>query len=167
MDATHLTEQILALWKTTDAFQKSITTKSEKLSRTFFDGPPFTSGDPHYGHLLQSIVKDMVPRRMTMRGYRVARKRGRDCHGIPAENFVNKKLGITSKKQVEEEFGLKNYIEACRSMVNEVNTKRQWTVDHIGRWVDMENAYFTMDNEFMESVICLFSDLYHRNLIYK
>ncbi|MBP6256424.1 class I tRNA ligase family protein [Patescibacteria group bacterium] len=74
---------------------------------------------------------------------------------------------MTSKKQVEEEFGLQNYIEACRTMVNEVNTHRKRTVDHIGRWVDMENAYFTMDNNFMESVICLFSDLYHRNLIYK
>jgi isoleucyl-tRNA synthetase len=137
------------------------------MSYTFYDGPPFTSGDPHYGHLLQSIVKDMVPRRMTMRGYRVNRKRWWDCHGIPAENFVNKKLWITSKKQVEEEFGLQNYIEACRTMVNEVNTHRKRTVDHIGRWVDMENAYFTMDNNFMESVICLFSDLYHRNLIYK
>lgn len=167
MNPSALTEQILALRKETDAFRESLRTRSEKLSYTFYDGPPFTSGDPHYGHLLQSIVKDMVPRWMTMRGYRVARKRWWDCHGIPAENFVNKKLGITSKKQVEEEFGLQNYIEACRSMVNQVNDNRKWTIDHIGRWVDMENAYFTMDNNFMESVICLFSDLYHRNLIYK
>jgi len=167
MDSSALTEKILTLRKETDAFQQSINSRSEKLSYTFYDGPPFTSGDPHYGHLLQSIVKDMVPRRMTMRGYRVNRKWGWDCHGIPAENFVNKKLGITSKKQVEEEFGLQNYIEACRSMVNQVNDNRKWTVDRIWRWVDMENAYFTMDNDYMESVICLFSDLYHRNLIYK
>jgi isoleucyl-tRNA synthetase len=167
MNSSALTEQILTLWKLTDAFQQSIATRSEKLSYTFYDGPPFTSGDPHYGHLLQSIVKDMVPRWMTMRGYRVNRKRGWDCHGIPAENFVNKQLGITSKKQVEEEFGLQNYIEACRSMVNQVNDNRKWTIDRIWRRVDMDNAYFTMDNDFMESVICLFSDLYHRNLIYK
>ncbi len=137
------------------------------MSFKFYDGPPFTSGDPHYGHLLQSAVKDMVPRWMTMRGYRVERKRGWDCHGIPAENFVNKELGITSRKQVEEEFGIKAYVEACRTMVSNVNDNRKWFVDHVGRWVDLENAYFTMSNEFMDSVIHVFADLYHNNLIYK
>ena len=162
-----LTEDILQFWEQTNAFAASLQSKSERLNFTFYDGPPFTSGDPHYGHLLQSIIKDMVPRWMTMRGYRVARKWGWDCHGIPAENFVNKELGITSRKQVEEEFGIGNYIEACRNMVNQVNDSWKWTIDRVGRWVDMDNAYFTMSNDFMESVICLFSDLYHRNLIYK
>lgn len=162
-----LTEDVLEFWKQTNAFAVSMQSKSERLSYTFYDGPPFTSGDPHYGHLLQSIIKDMVPRWMTMRGYRVARKWGWDCHGIPAENFVNKELGITSRKQVEEEFGIQNYIEACRKMVNNVNDNWKWTIDRVGRWVDMDNAYFTMSNDFMESVICVFSDLYHRNLIYK
>lgn len=80
---------------------------------------------------------------------------------------MNKELGITSRKQVEEEFGIQNYIEACRNMVNKVNDNRKRTIDRVGRWVDMENAYFTMDNDFMESVINVFSDLYHRNIIYK
>jgi len=167
MNQFELTESILTYRKENNSFRKSIQTRSDKMQWKFYDGPPFTSGDPHYGHLLQSTVKDMVPRRMTMRGYRVERKRWWDCHGIPAENFVNKKLGITSKKEVEEEFGLQKYVEECRTMVWDVNDNRKRFVDHLGRWVDMENAYFTMNNEFMESVIHLFADLYHNNLIYK
>ncbi len=160
-------QEILKFWKETDAFKKSVEERSTSMMWKFFDGPPFTSWDPHYGHLLQSTVKDMIPRWMTMRGYRVPRVRWRDCHGIPAENFVNKKLWITSKKQVEEEFWLQEYVEECRTMVNQVNDNRTWFVDNLGRWVDMESAYFTMNNDYMESVVHLFSDLYHKNLIYK
>ncbi len=167
MNQVQLMEEILEYWRKTNAFQQSIATRSPKMPFKFYDGPPFTSGDPHYGHLLQSAVKDMVPRWMTMRGYRVERKRWWDCHGIPAENFVNKQLGITSRKQVEEEFGIKAYVEACRAMVSNVNDNRKRFVDHVGRWVDMEHAYFTMSNEFMDSVIAVFADLYHNNLIYK
>jgi isoleucyl-tRNA synthetase len=167
MNQSALTEQILEYWRTDDTFRKSLQERSAQRSFRFYDGPPFTSGDPHYGHLLQSTVKDMVPRWMTMRGYRVDRKRGWDCHGIPAENFVNKQLGITTKKQVEAEYGVGPYVEECRKMVNQVNDNWKWFVDHVGRWVDMDNAYFTMDNDFMESVIWVFSDLYSKNLIYK
>jgi len=167
MNQFELTESILQYRKENNCFQQSIDTRSEQMQWKFYDGPPFTSGDPHYGHLLQSTVKDMVPRWMTMRGYRVERKRWWDCHGIPAENFVNKKLGITSKKQVEEEFGLQKYVEECRTMVWDVNDNRRRFVEHLGRWVDMDNAYFTMHNDYMESVIHLFADLYHNNLIYK
>ena len=103
-----LTEDILQFWNETNAFAVSMQSKSERLNYTFYDGPPFTSGDPHYGHLLQSIIKDMVPRWMTMRGYRVARKWGWDSHGIQAENLVNKELGITTRNQVEEELGIQN-----------------------------------------------------------
>ncbi len=167
MNQFDLNEQILAYWKQTNAFQESLSSRSEKMKWKFYDGPPFTSGDPHYGHLLQSAVKDAIPRWMTMRGYKVARKRWWDCHGIPAENFVNKKLGITSKKQVLEEFWLQQYVEECRTMVNNVNDNWKRFVEHIGRWADMENAYFTMHDKYMESVIHLFADLYHNNLIYK
>ena len=131
MQQEQLMEQILDFWRTDDSFQKSIASRSAKLPFKFYDGPPFTSGDPHYGHLLQSAIKDMVPRWMTMRGYRVERKWGWDCHGIPAENFVNKQLGISSRKQVEEEFGIKNYVEECRKMVNNVNNEWKWFVDHL------------------------------------
>lgn len=167
MNQFDLNEQILAYWKQTNAFQESLASRSEKMKWKFYDGPPFTSGDPHYGHLLQSAVKDAIPRWMTMRGYKVARKRWWDCHGIPAENFVNKKLGITSKKQVLEDVGMQKYVEECRTMVNNVNDNRKRFVDHIWRWADMENAYFTMHKEYMESVIHLFADLYNNNLIYK
>ncbi len=167
MNQIELVESILSYRQETDAFKKSLETRSDKLQWKFYDGPPFTSWDPHYWHLMQSTVKDMLPRWMTMRWFKVERKRWRDCHGIPAENFVNKKLWITSKKQVEEEFGLKNYVEECRTMVNDVNDNRKWFIDHLWRWVDMDNAYFTMHNEYMESVIHVFADLYHNNLIYK
>ena len=92
IDQKKMMEEILDFWRESDAFKESISSRSVDMAFKFYDGPPFTSGDPHYGHLLQSTVKDMVPRWMTMRGYRVERKRGWDCHGIPAENFVNKKL---------------------------------------------------------------------------
>ncbi len=167
MDVSTITQSILEFRREDRTFEKSLSTRAIERSFRFYDGPPFTSGDPHYGHLLQSIVKDMVPRWMTMRGYRVERKRGWDCHGIPAENFVNKQLGITSKKQVEAEYGVGPYVEACRTMVNNVNDNRRRFVEYIGRWVDMDNAYFTMDNDYMESVLWVFSDLYHKNLIYK
>ncbi len=167
MNQFELVESILEYRKESDAFQQSLDQRSKKMSRKFFDWPPFTSGDPHYGHLLQSTVKDAVPRWMTMRGYHVERKRWRDCHWIPAENYVNKKLWITSRKQVEEDYGVQAYVEECRTMVNEVNDNRKRFVDHLGRWVDMENAYFTMHTEYMESVINVFADLYNKNLIYK
>lgn len=171
MNQFTLTEQILAYWKQTDAFKQSIEQRSEHMPWKFYDGPPFTSGDPHYGHLLQSTVKDTIPRWMTMRGYRVPRKRWRDCHGIPAENFVNKKLWLSWKKDIgtgpDAKISLQDYIEACRTMVGEVNDKRSWFVDHLWRWVDMEHAYFTMHKPYMESVMSVFADLYNKNLIYK
>lgn len=136
------------------------------MEKTFYDGPPFPSGDPHYGHLLQSAIKDMIPRWMTMNGYRVQRKRWRDCHGIPAENAVNQALGITTKQQVEE-MGVAAYVDACRNMVNNVNDQWLWYIDHLGRWVDMDRAYFTMDPAFMEAVMGVFANLYQQNLIYK
>jgi len=162
-----LMEDILRYWQENNTFQQSLQSRSANMEYVFYDGPPFPSGDPHYGHLLQSTMKDLVPRWMTMRGYRVNRRRGWDCHGIPAENAVNKELGITSRKQVEEEFGVQKYVEECRRMVNNVNVRRKWFVDHVGRRADMENAYFTMDVSFMEAVIGVFADLYDKNLIYK
>jgi isoleucyl-tRNA synthetase len=160
-------QEVLEYWHKHDSFLESIRIRSPHMTKTFYDGPPFPSGDPHYGHLLQSTIKDLIPRWMTMRGYRVQRRWWWDCHGIPAENAVNKVLGITSKKQVEDEMGVGPYIDACRRMVATVNDNRQWYVDHLWRWVDMEHAYFTMDPAYMEAVISVFARLYHDNLIYK
>lgn len=159
--------KILDFWRESDAFQQSISSRPEQLSFKFYDGPPFASGDPHYGHLLASTLKDIVPRYMTMRGYRVERKRWRDCHGLPAENYVEKQLGIQGRKEIEEKVGVETFVESCRNAVIQVNDNWKRFVDHLGRWVDIDNAYFTMSQDFMESVIWVFSQMYNKNLIYK
>jgi len=128
--------------------------KCDQLTtRTFFyDGPPFITGVPHHGNLLSSIVKDAMPRYQTMKGKRVERKWGWDCHGLPAENFVEKKLGITDRHDIGTKISLAEYITIARE--NMVATGDLWegTIDRIGRWVDFKGAYKTMDKDYMESV---------------
>lgn len=167
MDQQALTKSILEFWKEHHFFEKSIDQRSNLMTYNFYDGPPFASWDPHYGHLLGTTLKDLIPRYMTMRGYKVHRTRWWDCHGIPAENAVEKKLWLTSKKQIEDELGIQWFVEACRSYVGEVNDNWRRFVDHAGRWVDMDRAYFTMDLDYMESVISVFAKMYRDNLIYK
>ena len=132
----------------------------------FYDGPPFITGVPHHGTLLSSIVKDAIPRYQTMKGKRVERVWGWDCHGLPAERYTEKKLGINSRQEVLE-YGLEKYILACRN--NMVQTSGEWeeVVDRIGRWVDFKGAYKTMDREYMESVWWAFKELYEKGKIYE
>jgi isoleucyl-tRNA synthetase/phosphohistidine phosphatase SixA/ADP-ribose pyrophosphatase YjhB (NUDIX family) len=161
-----ITNDVLQYWSDNNIFAKSLSEKSEKMMYNFYDGPPFASWDPHYGHLLASSIKDTVVRYMTMRWYRVPRIRWRDCHGMPAESFVEKKLWLKGKKDIEN-LGIREFVEACRESVRQVNQNRKWFIDHIGRWVDIDHAYYTMDLCFMESVINCFAIMYHDNLIYK
>ena len=137
------------------------------MAYKFFDGPPFASGNPHYGHLLAWSIKDTIPRYMTMRGYQVKRKRGWDCHGLPVEKAVEKALGIDGKKDIEEKIWIQAFVEKCREYVNQTNTEWKRFVDHTGRWVDITNPYFTMDLDFMESVMRCFSNIYNQNKVYK
>ena len=137
------------------------------MAYKFFDGPPFASGNPHYGHLLAWSIKDTIPRYMTMRGYQVKRKRGWDCHGLPVEKAVEKALGIDGKKDIEEKIWIQTFVEKCREYVNQTNTDWKRFVDHTGRWVDITNPYFTMDLDFMESVMRCFSNIYNQNKVYK
>lgn len=137
------------------------------MTYKFFDGPPFASGNPHYGHLLAWSIKDTIPRYMTMRGYQVKRKRGWDCHGLPVEKAVEKELGIDGKKDIEEKIWIQTFVEKCREYVNQTNTEWKRFVDHTGRWVDITNPYFTMDLDFMESVMRCFSNIYNQNKVYK
>lgn len=137
------------------------------MTYKFFDGPPFASGNPHYGHLLAWSIKDTIPRYMTMRGYQVKRKRGWDCHGLPVEKAVEKALGIDGKKDIEEKIWIQTFVEKCREYVNQTNTDWKRFVDHTGRWVDITNPYFTMDLDFMESVMRCFSNIYNQNKVYK
>lgn len=160
-------ESILAYRKSDNTFEKSIKERIEAMAYKFFDGPPFASGNPHYGHLLAWSIKDTIPRYMTMRGYQVKRKRGWDCHGLPVEKAVEKALGIDGKKDIEEKIWIQTFVEKCREYVNQTNTDWKRFVDHTGRWVDITNPYFTMDLDFMESVMRCFSNIYNQNKVYK
>ncbi len=162
-----LEEEILKFWKENKIFEKSISNRPADKTWTFLDGPPFITGLPHYGTLLSSIPKDIFPRYWTMKGFRVRRVWGWDCHGLPAENKVESKLGIVNKREIEEKIGVKKFIEECKLYVGEVSSEWEWYVDHIGRWVDFKNSYRTMDLPYMESVMWVFAQMYKKNLIYK
>ncbi len=153
-------------WKANKTFEKSVENRSKDNSYVFYDGPPFISGVPHHGTLLSSIVKDAIPRYQTMKGKRVERVWGWDCHGLPAERYTEKKLGIKSREEVIE-YGIEKYIIACRE--NMVQTSSEWedVVDRIGRWVDFQGAYKTMDRSYMESIWWAFKTLYEKGKIFE
>ncbi len=159
--------EALAKWKEEKTFEQSVEQRSVDKSFVFYDGPPFITGVPHHGTLLSSIVKDAVPRYQTMLGNRVERRWGWDCHGLPAENFVEKKLGITDRREIGTKISLEDYITTARESM--VSTAGLWedTIDRIGRWVEFKNAYKTMDKEFMESVWWAFKTLYEKGKIYE
>ncbi len=159
-------KDLVEQWKKNKTFEKSVENRPKSNAYVFYDGPPFISGSPHHGTLLSSIIKDVVPRYQTMKGKRVERVWGWDCHGLPAERFTEKKLGIHSREEVLE-YGIEKYIVACRE--NMVQTSSEWedTVDRIGRWVDFKGAYKTMDKDYMESVWWAFKELYEKGKIYE
>lgn len=164
--AIHYEKALIDYWKQNDTFEKSVEMRSKDDAYVFYDGPPFISGDPHHGTLLSSIVKDAVPRYWTMRGKRVERVWGWDCHGLPAERFTEKKLDIHSREEVLS-YGLEKYINAVRK--NMVQTSSEWedTINRIGRWVEFEGAYKTMDKDYMESIWWAFKELYDVGKIYE
>ena len=147
-------------------FEKSIESRSADDVFTFYDWPPFKNGIPHYGSLLQSIIKDAIPRYQTMKGKRVPRKWWWDCHGIYIEQKVQQKLWLESNKDIEK-FGVQKFVEECVNFTNSVVDERNWSVDHVGRWVDMENAYETMSSDYMETVMRVFKQIREKWLIYK
>lgn len=154
-------------WKVNKVFERSVEERDEGKSYVFYDGPPFITGNPHHGTLLSSIVKDAVPRFWTMRGRRVERRWGWDCHGLPAENFVEKQLGITDRREIGKKWSLEEYVmKAKESMVANSETWRT-TINRVGRWVDFDNAYRTMDKGYMESVWWAFNELYKAGKIYE
>ncbi|HEU0050629.1 MAG TPA: isoleucine--tRNA ligase [Patescibacteria group bacterium] len=159
-------EEISAYWKKHHIFERSIEERPEKKTFVFYDGPPFATGLPHYGHLLQSAIKDAVPRYWTMKGYRVPRRWGWDCHGLPVENLIEKELKLGSKKEIEA-YGIDKFNNACRLSVMQYEAEWGRYIDRIGRWVDFENSYKTMDNDYIESVWWVFGELYKQALVYK
>src|SRR3989344_9123147 len=162
-----LEKEILKFWKKNKIFEKSVTKDAPRGKWTFLDGPPFITGLPHYGNLLSSLPKDLFPRYKTMLGYRVRRVWGWDCHGLPAENKVENKLGIKSKREILEKVGVKKFIDECKMYVKDVSSEWEWYIDHIARWVDFKNAYRTMDLPYMESVMWVFKQMYDKGYIYK
>lgn len=165
--ASEYEKALVDWWKKNKTFEKSVDNRDAKNSYVFYDGPPFITGMPHHGTLLSSVVKDAVPRFWTMNGKRVERRWGWDCHGLPAENFVEKQLGITDRRDIGTKISLEDYIiKARESMVANSETWRG-TIDRIGRWVDFDNCYRTMNKDFMESVWWAFKTLYEKGKIYE
>ncbi len=159
-------KQILQFWKKNNIFKKSLEKTKNCDPYIFYDGPPFATGLPHHGHLLASTLKDIVPRYFTMKGRYVSRRFGWDCHGVPIEHEIDKKLGMNATDAVIK-YGVKGYNDQCRSIVDRYTSQWEETVSRIGRWVDFENDYKTMDTSFMESVWWVFKQLWDKNLIYQ
>lgn len=159
-------ENILNFWHKIDAFKKSLDKNRDKDQFVFYDGPPFATGLPHYGHILPGTIKDIIPRYQTMKGKYVERVWGWDCHGLPVENLIEKELSLNSKKEIEA-FGIDKFNEACRASVLRYVAEWEKTVDRMGRWVDFKNAYLTMNPLYMESIWWVFKTLWDKKLIYE
>lgn len=155
---------ILDRWQKKDIFKQSIVARTQAYS--FYDGPPFATGLPHYGHLLASTLKDIVPRYYTMKGFRVERRWGWDCHGLPIEQEIDKKHQFKSGEEIER-FGIDKYNEECRSIVLRFAEEWKQVINRLGRWVDFEDRYMTMDRNFMESVWWVFRQLWDKGLVYR
>ncbi|CAI4056020.1 hypothetical protein SUVZ_02G0400 [Saccharomyces uvarum] len=159
-------EKVLALWDEIDAFHTSLELTKDKPEFSFFDGPPFATGTPHYGHILASTIKDIVPRYATMTGHHVERRFGWDTHGVPIEHIIDKKLGIKGKDDVFK-YGLENYNNECRSIVMTYASDWRKTIGRLGRWIDFDNDYKTMYPSFMESTWWAFKQLHEKGQVYR
>ncbi|MBR2766487.1 isoleucine--tRNA ligase [Candidatus Saccharibacteria bacterium] len=154
-------------WKKNKTFEQSVEERPIDKSYVFYDGPPFLTGLPHHGHLLGSTIKDVVGRYQTMLGKRVERVWGWDCHGLPAENYVEKQLNITDRRDIGTKWSLEDYILTAKKSMEEISDEWEHTITRIGRWVDFKGAYRTMDKSFMESVWWAFKQLYEAGKIYE
>ncbi|EPR79371.1 Isoleucine tRNA synthetase [Spraguea lophii 42_110] len=159
-------EEIFALWEKNKVFHKSNELSAEKPEYIFYDGPPFATGLPHYGHILSGTIKDTVTRFFYQQGYKVDRRFGWDCHGLPVEYEIDKMLGINSRQDVLE-MGIDKYNKECRSIVMRYSEEWEVIVKRLGRWVSFENGYKTMNFEFMESVWYIFKQLFDKDYVYR
>jgi isoleucyl-tRNA synthetase len=165
-DFAKMEEGVLAFWQEHGTFKKSVENRAKSSEFVFYDGPPFATGLPHYGHLLAGTIKDIVPRYQTMRGHRVERRFGWDCHGLPIEALAQEALGLAGAPAIVEA-GIGVFNEQCRSMVTKYVEEWEKTVTRMGRWVDFQNDYKTMDKDFMETIWWVFSELWKQGRIYK
>jgi isoleucyl-tRNA synthetase len=166
IDFARLEEQINRAWEQEQTFQRSVEQRRGGPEYVFYDGPPFATGLPHYGHLLAGTIKDIVPRYRAMRGFRVERRFGWDCHGLPVEYEMEKELKLGSRRDIER-FGVARFNEACRGIVLRYVAEWRKTVRRMGRWVDFDNDYKTMDPSYMESIWWVFRSIWDRGLIYE
>ncbi len=167
VDLPKLEHEVLDYWDETKAFEKSIENRPQDKRYVFYDGPPFATGLPHYGHILTSVIKDAIPRYFTMKGYRVERVWGWDCHGIPIENMIEKELDLKGGKKGIEEMGIDKFNAACRAAILRFDKEWEKVIRRIGRWVDFAHSYKTMDRSYMESVWWAFKTLNDKGLIYE
>jgi isoleucyl-tRNA synthetase len=159
-------QEMLAFWEKERVFERSLEERPESKGYVFYDGPPFATGLPHYGHLMLSAIKDAVGRYWTMKGYKVPRRWGWDCHGLPIENLIEKELKLKSKRDIEA-IGVGTFTAACRQSVFTYEKEWEKYVERIGRWVDFKHSFKTMDNSYIESVWWVFSELYKKEYVYK
>jgi isoleucyl-tRNA synthetase len=165
-------EQILEHWNKLDAFRESLRRSLKELKEgkrklySFYDGPPFATGLPHYGHILAGTIKDTVTRYAHMTGHHVDRRFGWDCHGLPIEFEIDKQEGVRTKQDVLK-MGIDTYNEKCRSIVMRYSKEWEKIVKRLGRWIDFERDYKTMDKTFMESVWWVFKQIYNKGLVYR
>ena len=160
-------EETLKFWQEKEIFKKSVEKTAPEGEYAFYDGPPFATGLPHYGHILSSVIKDVVPRYWTMKGYHVRRRWGWDCHGLPIENIVEKELEVSGKKDIENKVGIEKFNKTCESKVLKYTNDWKKMVARIGRWIEFDNAYKTMDSTYMESVWWALKTIWEKELIYE
>ncbi|KAL6122051.1 putative isoleucine--tRNA ligase, cytoplasmic [Nucleospora cyclopteri] len=159
-------EEVLQFWKENNCFEEGNKLSEKRSNYVFYDGPPFATGLPHYGHILSGTIKDTIGRFFYQQGNHVERRFGWDCHGLPVEYEIDKKLQITDRSEVLK-MGIKTYNDHCRSIVSKYTKEWETTVNRMGRWVDFKNGYKTMDKNFMESVWFVFKQLFEKNKIYR
>ncbi len=158
--------QILDFWEQGRVFQRTLENTREKKPYIFYDGPPFATGLPHHGHIVASTIKDIVPRYWTMKGRYVLRRFGWDCHGLPIEHEIDKQLNMSAQQAVAE-MGVAGYNQQCRAIVQRYVDEWRHTITRLGRWVDFDNDYKTMDAWYMESVWWVFKQLWEQGLVYQ
>jgi isoleucyl-tRNA synthetase len=166
MSRREIEDKITNFWEKEKMFTRSVQERPKDKEYVFYDGPPFATGLPHHGHILSLVTKDLFPRYYTMKGFRVERKWGWDCHGLPIENIVEKDLKIKAKKEIEE-MGIDKFNETARTKVLSYVDEWKKTVDRIGKWIDFDNSYKTMDQTYMESIWNIFKTLYDKGYIYE
>lgn len=166
MEVAKIEKKILKFWQTNKIFEKSISQRKGKPLFSFYDGPPFATGKPHYGHILATTIKDTVLRYWTMKGYQVPRRVGWDCHGLPVENLIEKELGIKNKREIEA-YGIEKFNQACRASVFRCVRDFEQVLKRVGRWADYKDAYATLDNNYIESVWWVFNQLWRQGLVYQ